>query len=160
MLLLAKKNWDLFYKRNLNKFFRDRHWTTREFGELAQFDANELINANDEMTDSQKQPTQFNLLEAGCGVGNFVWPLLKAGARFNYYACDFSPVALDIFKQNPLYDDQRCRVFQADLTEPCALRSKLNEDIHFHVISLIFVLSAIHPDKMSIALKNIAQVSF
>ena len=27
----AKKNWDLFYKRNSDHFFKDRHWLTREF---------------------------------------------------------------------------------------------------------------------------------
>lgn len=32
----AQKNWDLFYKRNTTKFFKDRHWTTREFSELVQ----------------------------------------------------------------------------------------------------------------------------
>lgn len=31
----AKKNWDLFYKRNTTKFFKDRHWTKREFEELS-----------------------------------------------------------------------------------------------------------------------------
>lgn len=30
----AKKNWDLFYKRNATNFFKDRHWTTAEFKEL------------------------------------------------------------------------------------------------------------------------------
>ena len=30
----AQKNWDLFYKRNSTHFFKDRHWTTREFEEL------------------------------------------------------------------------------------------------------------------------------
>jgi hypothetical protein len=31
----ARKHWDLFYKRNSTKFFKDRHWTTREFEELS-----------------------------------------------------------------------------------------------------------------------------
>ena len=30
----AKKNWDLFYKRNSTHFFKDRHWITREFPQL------------------------------------------------------------------------------------------------------------------------------
>ena len=30
----AQKNWDLFYKRNTTKFYKDRHWTTTEFQEL------------------------------------------------------------------------------------------------------------------------------
>ena len=32
----AQKNWDLFYKRNTTKFFKDRHWTKREFLELSE----------------------------------------------------------------------------------------------------------------------------
>lgn len=32
----AKRNWDLFYKRNQTNFFKDRHWITREFPELLQ----------------------------------------------------------------------------------------------------------------------------
>ena len=46
----SRKHWDLFYKRNETRFFKDRHWTTREFEEL-------LSNTG------QKQV----LLEVGCG---------------------------------------------------------------------------------------------
>lgn len=31
----ARKHWDLFYKRNSTKFFKDRHWTLSEFQELS-----------------------------------------------------------------------------------------------------------------------------
>jgi len=31
----ARKHWDLFYKRNSTKFFKDRHWTLREFQDLS-----------------------------------------------------------------------------------------------------------------------------
>ena len=33
--LEAAKNWDLFYKRNKTNFYKDRHWTLREFEELS-----------------------------------------------------------------------------------------------------------------------------
>ena len=32
----ARKNWDLFYKRNRTNFFKDRQWMTREFEEFKQ----------------------------------------------------------------------------------------------------------------------------
>ena len=39
----AKRNWDLFYKRNQSNFFKDRHWITREFPELFQPEVSILI---------------------------------------------------------------------------------------------------------------------
>ncbi|XP_032092657.1 tRNA N(3)-methylcytidine methyltransferase METTL6 isoform X2 [Thamnophis elegans] len=93
----AQKNWDLFYKRNSTNFFKDRHWTTREFEELK--------------------------------------------------ACR---------KQNPLYDAKRCKVFQCDLTKDDLVENVPLESVD--VIMLIFVLSAIHPEKMHLVLKNIYKV--
>ncbi|KAG9345103.1 hypothetical protein JZ751_009644 [Albula glossodonta] len=136
----AQKNWDLFYKRNTTKFFKDRHWTTREFEELKacrKFEAQKLV-----------------LLEAGCGVGNCIFPLLEEDDNIFVYACDFSPRAVEF--ENPLYCPERCKAFQCDLTND-DLQDSIPVD-SVDVVTLIFVLSAIHPDKMHLALKNIYKV--
>ena len=39
----AQKSWDLFYKRNKTNFFKDRHWTTREFEELCKREVWQLL---------------------------------------------------------------------------------------------------------------------
>ncbi|XP_067417909.1 tRNA N(3)-methylcytidine methyltransferase METTL6 isoform X2 [Emydura macquarii macquarii] len=93
----AQKNWDLFYKRNSTNFFKDRHWTTREFEDLK--------------------------------------------------ACR---------EKNPLYTIERCKVFQCDLTKDDLLENIPADSVD--VVTLIFVLSAIHPDKMHLALQNIYKV--
>ncbi|KAM8758773.1 tRNA N(3)-cytidine methyltransferase METTL6 isoform 2-T4 [Rhynchonycteris naso] len=93
----AQKNWDLFYKRNSTNFFKDRHWTTREFEELR--------------------------------------------------SCR---------EQNPLYDTSRCKAFLCDLTRDDLLEHVPPESVD--VAMLIFVLSAVHPDKMHLALQNIYKV--
>ncbi|XP_035601923.2 tRNA N(3)-methylcytidine methyltransferase METTL6-like [Oncorhynchus keta] len=138
----AQKNWDLFYKRNTTNFFKDRHWTTREFEELKvclEYEVQKLV-----------------LLEAGCGVGNFIFPLLEEDLNIFVYACDFSPRAVEFVKEHSLYCAERCSVFQCDLTKD-DLRGNVPVG-SVDVATLIFVLSAIHPDKMQQALDNIYRV--
>ena len=75
--------------------FQDRHWTTREFEELT---------STVKSTGSDRRI----LLEIGCGVGNFVFPLLKEETSdFFIYACDFSNRAVQIVKSHPLYDESK-----------------------------------------------------
>ncbi|XP_048413683.1 tRNA N(3)-methylcytidine methyltransferase METTL6 isoform X1 [Stegostoma tigrinum] len=138
----AQKNWDLFYKRNSTNFFKDRHWTTREFEELKacrEFENQKLI-----------------VLEAGCGVGNCLFPLLEDDLNVFIYACDFSPRAIEFVKQNHLYNAERCKAFQCDLTKDNLLENVPADSVD--VVTLIFVLSAIHPDKMLLALENIYKI--
>lgn len=139
----AQKNWDLFYKRNETRFFKDRHWTKREF--------EELVTETPEGTGERQV-----LLEVGCGVGNFIFPLLEEKTRFYIYACDFSPRAVQMVKSHPLYAEEQVRAFQCDLT-----RDPLGEHVPIEsvdVVTLIFVLSAIHPEKMRQVLDNVRSV--
>ncbi|CAF1290618.1 unnamed protein product [Rotaria sordida] len=131
----AQKYWDQFYKRNTNNFFKDRHWTLREFN----------ININETM----------KLFEVGCGVGNFLFPLLDEIPNLFIYACDFSSTAIELLRQNSNYDSQRIQSFICDLTNDNEIPIEENS-IDF--CSMIFVLSAIHPDKMSHVLNKIYKV--
>ncbi|XP_053570251.1 tRNA N(3)-methylcytidine methyltransferase METTL6 [Bombina bombina] len=138
----AQRNWDLFYKRNSTNFFKDRHWTTREFEELKA--CREFENQ------------RLTILEAGCGVGNCLFPLLEEDPGLFVYACDFSPRAVEFVKQNPSYNKETCKAFQCDLTN-----NDLTDNIPAESVdtaTLIFVLSAIHPDKMHLAVQNIYKV--
>ena len=39
-----------------------------------------------------------NVLEVGCGCGNTVFPLMEENGNPFYFACDFSPRAVDFVK--------------------------------------------------------------
>lgn len=94
----AKKNWDLFYKRNSTHFFKDRHWITREFSELFQT-LSEPENVSEGCGGVIEDTGRVRVcLEAGCGVGNTVFPLMEENKHMFVYACDFSPRAIDLLK--------------------------------------------------------------
>jgi len=134
----AGKNWDLFYKRNKTNFYKDRHWTLREFAEFSGLD-------------DGKQKT---ILEVGCGVGNFFFPLFEELSDIFVYACDFSPRAIEFVKQHPLYEESKCKAFVCDLTQPLSLLSDVSAS-SVDVVSVIFVLSAIDPDKHATVIANL-----
>lgn len=126
----AKKHWDLFYKRNEDRFFKDRHWTSREFEELFE---------------NKCSIERQILLEVGCGVGNFIFPLIEEGLNVFIYACDLSPRAIKIVQSHPKYSETYVKAFQADITENYILNDIPLETVD--VVTLVFILSAIHPNK-------------
>jgi methyltransferase-like protein 6 len=65
-------------------------------------------------------------LETGCGVGNAVFPLLRAHPGLYMYACDFAPQAVALLRRRREYRaasrvQQRCHAFVADVTDAEAL---------------------------------------
>lgn len=138
----AQKHWDLFYKRNETRFFKDRRWTTREFQELLSTESQPNPNANDEL------PPKKVMLEVGCGVGNLIFPLIEDKCN-NYfiYACDFSARAINFVQENPLYNQTSMKAFQCDITTEDIFKTIPNDSVD--IITMIFVLSAIHPDNFN-----------
>ncbi|BFZ01813.1 hypothetical protein BsWGS_04852 [Bradybaena similaris] len=105
---------------------------------------------------SHENSPSLQVLEVGCGVGNTVFPVLKTNKNSNLfiYCCDFSSQAIEIVKAHPDYDESRCQAFVHDLTAddsevPFQLES-------LDIIVMIFVLSAISPEKMQSAISRLA----
>lgn len=140
----AKKHWDIFYKRNENRFFKDRHWTTREFWELC--DTSYDVDSSSKV-----------LVEIGCGVGNFAFPLLEdKNCNLFMYVCDFSPRAIDLVKSNSLYDEKRIVAFVCDMSKVNAFSCTPAKPDTADFTSLMFVLSAIAPENFETAIINAA----
>ena len=97
-----KLHWDVFYKQNQNKFYKDRHYIRYEFTELA-----EALEAKRDSL----------LLDYGCGVGNAFYPLIEEFGIDNLKvnACDISKTAVKILQENKYFDDTRITAHPCDL---------------------------------------------
>ncbi|CAH7686987.1 S-adenosyl-L-methionine-dependent methyltransferase, partial [Phakopsora pachyrhizi] len=158
----APRNWDIFYKTHSNHFFKDRNWTTQVFEVLKD---KELDLSLDEK--GEDLITKKVLLEVGCGVGNFIWPLLENSNVNKIYCFDFSPRAIEILKRHEKFDSNRIKPFVYDLTADDYDLDKTNQNLtqnlgsdfgSIDLISCIFVLSAIPPDKIQLAVKRLVSV--
>jgi methyltransferase-like protein 6 len=144
----AGKAWNVFYRRNETRFFRDRHWTLREFPEVAQ---------------------AARLLEIGCGVGNFLLPLIDAFGKCHeeqqsgrmekpdnveqpmhmpeIYGCDIAPRAIELLQADPRYQAAVSHIQTAVWNVTDGLASfPFGGDAKFDLVVMVFVLSAIAPE--------------
>lgn len=130
----ADANWNAFYDIHQNKFFKNRHWLFTEFPELKS---------------SNSCSDQLKIFEIGCGVGNTIFPILKYNNDDNLrvFGCDFSSSAIDILRTNEEFDTKRCQVFVLDATKECWQNDVPFSENSMDFIVLIFVLSAIKPEK-------------
>lgn len=64
----ASENWNCFYEKHENKFFKDRSWLFTEFERL-----------------NPKNSPELTVLELGCGNGSNVVPLLEATTSHQNY---------------------------------------------------------------------------
>lgn len=134
----AKRHWDIFYKNNGARFFKDRNWLERELGQI--IDQNKC----------------YSLLEVGCAVGNTVFPLLDVMPKITVSATDFSPRAVDLVKQRAKegdYGERMPLAFVSDLSKESCFPDEALDKYDF--CTSIFVLSALSPEKFPTAIENI-----
>ncbi|XP_051147637.1 tRNA N(3)-methylcytidine methyltransferase trm141-like [Andrographis paniculata] len=139
------KCWDNFYKHHRNKFFKDRHYLERDWGDY--------FSDHD---DGTRREDGIVLLELGCGAGNTIFPLIAAFPKLCVHACDFSAKAVSLVKKNSNFDANRINLFVCDVVSE-ALCDKIPPS-SVDVVTLIFMLSAVSPSKMTIVLNNLNKV--
>nr|ODN93639.1 S-adenosylmethionine-dependent methyltransferase [Cryptococcus depauperatus CBS 7855] len=158
--------WDKFYSTHEDGFFKDRGWLRLEFPEL--------------IACSEAEAGPKTVLEVGCGAGNTVFPLLMRNENpsLTIYATDYSATAINVVKANKMYPraEHGKGVIHAsvwDITsKPLASSStttKHSSKEHsptyslpdgilpgtVDVISVIFVLSALHPREWEQTIHNL-----
>jgi methyltransferase-like protein 6 len=73
-----------------------------------------------------------------------------------FLACDFSPRAVEFVQNNPNYDTNRCKAFVCDITAD-PLDSQI-PPASVDIVSAIFCLSAVPPQKHLQAIQNISRI--
>uniref|UniRef100_A0AC35TUJ5 tRNA N(3)-methylcytidine methyltransferase n=1 Tax=Rhabditophanes sp. KR3021 TaxID=114890 RepID=A0AC35TUJ5_9BILA len=137
--LEARKNWDCFYKKNQDKFFKDRNWTSDDLKESCPH-----LNLDDPLT----------YLDAGCGVGNMLFPLAQYFPTWKLQGFDFSDNAIGLLQERAKKESIPVVADVLDLTDNSKCDVVSSNFSTSDLTSLIFVLSAIHPEKHSLAIVN------
>ncbi|KAI3455592.1 hypothetical protein Pfo_012255 [Paulownia fortunei] len=139
------KYWDKFYKRHQNKFFKDRHYLEKDWGKYFSDTDDDATSANGKV-----------LLEVGFGAGNTIFPLIAAYPKLFIHACDFSTEALTLVKSHSNFNGNRINVFICDIANEELCDKILPSSID--VVTMIFMLSAVSPNKMPFVLQNLKKV--
>ncbi|KAH9466812.1 hypothetical protein KEM48_000630 [Puccinia striiformis f. sp. tritici PST-130] len=133
--------WDTFYATRKDTFFKDRAWLRNEFPTL------------EKAVKADSGP--IRIAELGCGPGNTAFPILAANENPDLflYALDYSSKAVELVKNNPLYDTTKCLGAVWDMSS-----SDIPQQIPAHsldVIIMIFCFSALHPKEWSQTVRNL-----
>ncbi|ORX34064.1 putative S-adenosylmethionine-dependent methyltransferase [Kockovaella imperatae] len=148
-----ERYWNAFYANHKDQFFKDRSWLRSEFPELI------------ECSEANAGPKV--VLEVGCGAGNSIFTLMKynENPELEVYATDYSSTAVEVVKNNPMFPcpdhgKGKIRASVWDITSEPSSTSPYGlpdgiEPGSVDVLTVIYVLSALHPSEWERAIHNL-----
>lgn len=146
----AAARWDLFYSTKA-ALFKDRHLLRAAFPELmgptaAANPSHHVPPLQPLVGHAARHPNaDLTLVEAGCGVGNALFPVLRANSRLFAYAFDYSPIAIGKLLEHPEYRTDRVCAFQADVCVEDNFVTRILEETGggVHFVTLCWTLSGV-----------------
>ncbi|KAI8459451.1 S-adenosyl-L-methionine-dependent methyltransferase [Phakopsora pachyrhizi] len=138
-----KSFWDSFYEVRRDTFFKNRSWLMNEFRAL-----DESI---------KPKAGKVKIVELGCGPGNTAFPILSSNQNpeLFLYALDYSSKAIDLLKNNPLYDPSKVLGLVWDMSTSDGIPSEI-EAGSIDIVLMIFCFSALQPSDWSKAIRNVS----
>lgn len=133
--------WDGHYTVNVRNY-NDRRYLLNEFPQLAA---------------AAQSGEERLVIEAGCGAGNSIFPLLAAAPNFRVLGFDLSECAVRLSAARLQREglSSRARAFVWDVGNSPPPRAELGSLPVAHVALAIFTLSALSPDALSRAMTNL-----
>jgi len=142
--------------------FKDRHYLRKAFGELVDEEARAAPETfrpalrPSELPDVD-ETRKIDVLELGCGVGNSVFPLLRANLNMRVVAVDCSPTAIAAVRANPEFDARRLRTHVVDASARRSMESCV-DDASVDAVTAVFFLSALTANGLRNAAEEIRRV--
>ncbi|XP_020969124.1 methyltransferase-like protein 6 isoform X4 [Arachis ipaensis] len=94
--------------------------------------------------------------KVGCGAENTIFPVIASYPDAFVYACDFSPRAIELVKTHEDFKESCVRAFVSDLTVDDLCKEILPSSVD--IVTMIFMLSAVSPEKMPLVLQNVRKI--
>lgn len=173
----AANRWDACHHTKPTQY-KDRHLLRAAFPELvnaaAAADPKRHIPPLQKAAASQPSPSDLSdrlalarcrgcdqlLVEAGCGSGSAVFPLLRANERLFACAFDFSKRAVELVRASDEYVSDRIFAFQADVADAASYVDRIQMAVPqgADFVTVFWTLSALEPAWMKQAALGLAKL--
>lgn len=138
--------WDIFYKNNKEKFFKDRKWLQIEFPIL--------------YSSTKQDAGPVTIFEIGCGAGNTFFPILNENQNehLRMIAADFAPRAVELVKTSEHFNPKYGSACVWDLANEDGSLPEGVEPQSVDIAVMIFVMSALAPNQWERAMDNLHKI--